>query len=90
MAHRPSLRSNLLRALWPRQWRQGLLLNYEEPDMSKFNSAVKAFALDEDGVTVIEYGLLAAMMAVAIVAAVGLLKEPLNKLFFDVAALIKI
>jgi pilus assembly protein Flp/PilA len=34
--------------------------------MSKFTSAVKAFAADENGVTAIEYGLIAALIGVAI------------------------
>jgi pilus assembly protein Flp/PilA len=36
--------------------------------MSKFTSAVKAFAADENGVTAIEYGLIAALIGVAIVS----------------------
>jgi len=35
--------------------------------MSKFISAVKAFAADENGVTAIEYGLIAALIGVVIV-----------------------
>jgi pilus assembly protein Flp/PilA len=38
--------------------------------MSKIVSAVKAFAADENGVTAIEYGLIAALVGVAIVVAV--------------------
>jgi pilus assembly protein Flp/PilA len=37
--------------------------------MSNFISAVKAFAADENGVTAIEYGLIAALIGVAIVGA---------------------
>ena len=36
--------------------------------MSNFISAVKAFAADENGVTAIEYGLIAALIGVALVA----------------------
>jgi pilus assembly protein Flp/PilA len=36
--------------------------------MSNFMSAVKTFAADENGVTAIEYGLLAALVGLAIVA----------------------
>jgi pilus assembly protein Flp/PilA len=39
--------------------------------MSKIMSAVKAFVADEDGVTAIEYGLIAALVGVAIIGAVG-------------------
>jgi pilus assembly protein Flp/PilA len=49
--------------------------------MSKIVSAVKAFVADENGVTAIEYGLIAALMAVAIVAAVGTLGEGLKTTF---------
>jgi pilus assembly protein Flp/PilA len=39
--------------------------------MSKFISAVKTFAADENGVTAIEYGLIAALIGVAMAAAAG-------------------
>ena len=38
--------------------------------MSKIASAVQAFIADENGVTAIEYGLIAALVGVAIVGAV--------------------
>lgn len=38
--------------------------------MSKFATAVKTFVADENGVTAIEYGLIAALVGVAIVTAV--------------------
>jgi len=51
--------------------------------MSKIASAVQAFIADENGVTAIEYGLIAALVGVAIVGAVtGLgteLKVTFNK-----------
>jgi pilus assembly protein Flp/PilA len=37
--------------------------------MSNFISAVKTFAADENGVTAIEYGLIAALIGIAMVAA---------------------
>ena len=45
---------------------------------------VKRFVGDESGATAIEYGLIAAGIAVAIIVAVGLLGDSLNALFADV------
>ena len=42
------------------------------------------FLKDESGATAIEYGLIAAGIAVAIIAAVGLLGNSLNALFGEV------
>ena len=39
------------------------------------------FVKDEDGATAIEYGLIAALIAVAIIAAVGSVGETLNSTF---------
>ncbi len=47
---------------------------------------IRKFAADESGVTAIEYGLIAAGIAVAIITAVGLLGTELSDLFDDVAA----
>jgi pilus assembly protein Flp/PilA len=49
--------------------------------MSKIVSAVKAFVADENGVTAIEYGLIAALVGVAIVGAVTLLGTEISKTF---------
>lgn len=49
--------------------------------MSKFIYAVKAFAHDEDGVTAIEYGLIAALVGVAIVTGATLLGDELGTIF---------
>lgn len=53
--------------------------------MSKFASAVKHFAADENGVTAIEYGLIAALIGVAIVGAAKALGGQLDTTFRDVA-----
>ncbi len=45
---------------------------------------VKKYVRDESGATAIEYGLIAAGIAVAIIAAVGLLGDSLNVMFADV------
>jgi len=54
--------------------------------MSKIASAVQAFIADENGVTAIEYGLIAALVGVAIVGAVGALGGKLTTTFQAVAS----
>jgi pilus assembly protein Flp/PilA len=49
--------------------------------MSKIVSAVKAFVADENGVTAIEYGLIAALVGVAIVVAVKALGVEISNTF---------
>ncbi|MGZ8407979.1 MAG: Flp family type IVb pilin [Caulobacteraceae bacterium] len=51
--------------------------------MSKF---VNRFINDESGATAIEYGLIAALMAVAIIAAVGGLSPKLESSFTKIGA----
>ncbi len=50
----------------------------------KFSENVRKFAADASGVTAIEYGLLAAGIAVAIILTVGLLGDELAALFGEV------
>ncbi len=45
----------------------------------------KKFLKDEEGVTAIEYGLIAALIALAIIVAVGLIGTNLNTAFNNVA-----
>ena len=47
---------------------------------------VKRFVRDEEGVTAIEYGLIAALIAVAIIGAVNLVGTNLGKTFSNVAS----
>ncbi len=49
---------------------------------------IRKFAADESGVTAIEYGLIAAGIAVAIITAVGLLGTALSDMFDAVTAAI--
>lgn len=58
--------------------------------MSNITSAVKQFVADENGVTAIEYGLLAALVGTAIVAGAGLLGTGLNQIFSDIAGKLKL
>jgi pilus assembly protein Flp/PilA len=52
--------------------------------MSKFIAAAKAFAADENGVTAIEYGLIAALIGVAVATAAGTVGDQLDLLFTDI------
>ncbi|WP_426116246.1 Flp family type IVb pilin [Massilia sp. PWRC2] len=58
--------------------------------MSKFVSAVKNFVADENGVTAIEYGLIAALVGVAIVVGAGALGTELNTTFGEIAKKVKV
>jgi pilus assembly protein Flp/PilA len=49
--------------------------------MSKFTTAIKAFIADENGVTAIEYGLIAALIGVAVAVAAGEVGTNLTTLF---------
>ena len=53
--------------------------------MEKFVLATRRFMRDEEGVTAIEYGLIAALIAVVIIAGAGLVGTNLNTLFNDIA-----
>tara|TARA_B100000676_G_C18090051_1_gene858771 strand:- start:3692 stop:3874 length:183 start_codon:yes stop_codon:yes gene_type:complete len=53
--------------------------------LTKFTSGVRKFIKNTSGATAIEYGLIAAGIAIAIVAVVGLLGDQLSGLFTQVA-----
>ncbi|MBK5207329.1 MAG: Flp family type IVb pilin [Polaromonas sp.] len=53
--------------------------------MEKFVLATRRFLRDEEGVTAIEYGLIAALIAVVIIGAVTLIGTDLNVVFGKVA-----
>ncbi|WP_196259948.1 Flp family type IVb pilin [Pelagibacterium limicola] len=44
----------------------------------------KKFAADESGATAIEYGLIAALMAVVVITAIGLIGGPLQQAFQNI------
>ena len=52
--------------------------------MNAITNAVKAFVNDENGVTAIEYGLIAALIAAAIATVVGLLGGRVEGVFTSV------
>ena len=52
----------------------------------KFVQFVQTFLQDEDGAAAIEYGLIAALIAVAIIVGAGLLGTNLNDIFNRLAA----
>jgi pilus assembly protein Flp/PilA len=49
--------------------------------MKNFSQSFKTFWADEDGATAIEYGLLASLIAVAIIGSVTLLGKELDTVF---------
>ncbi len=49
--------------------------------MEKFVLATRRFLRDEAGVTAIEYGLIAALISVVIIVAVGTIGTELNRVF---------
>lgn len=53
--------------------------------MEKFLNATRRFLRDEEGVTAIEYGLIAALIALAIIGGAAALGEGLGALFQDIA-----
>jgi pilus assembly protein Flp/PilA len=54
--------------------------------MSTFTSAVKTFMADENGVTAIEYGLIAALVGVGIAVAAQTLGSNLSTLFTNIGS----
>lgn len=57
--------------------------------MQKTLDLVRAFAREEDGVTAIEYGLLAALIAVAIILGATAVGSNLNTLFTNIGTKLK-
>jgi pilus assembly protein Flp/PilA len=57
--------------------------------MEKFALAIRKFARDEEGVTIIEYALMAALIAVGVAVAVLSIRTELNTLFGKIAACVK-
>jgi pilus assembly protein Flp/PilA len=53
--------------------------------MKKLYSGIQRFIRDEEGVTAIEYALIAALIAVVIIAAVRLVGQDVNSTFQSIA-----
>ena len=53
--------------------------------MNTFTTLVKNFIADEQGATAIEYGLLAALIAVVIITSVSVIGQDLNTIFKKIA-----
>jgi pilus assembly protein Flp/PilA len=58
--------------------------------MNTLMAAARQFARDEEGITAIEYGLIAAVMATAIAAAFGPLATALDTAFTAITGRIKV
>ena len=54
---------------------------YQEYIMTQLMTAVHSFVDDEEGITAIEYGLIAAVMAIVIAAGFGTIKTNMSTLF---------
>ena len=59
----------------------GLLSTHKEYVMSTFTSAIRTFIRDEDGVTALEYGMIAALIAAVIVTTVSALGGKVDNAF---------
>ena len=57
--------------------------------MSTFISAVRTFIADEEGVTALEYGMIAALIAAVIVGVVGDLGKDVEATFTKISTAIK-
>jgi pilus assembly protein Flp/PilA len=58
--------------------------------MSNFTSAVKTFVSDENGITAIEYGLMAALIASGLLLAIGTLTSAFSNVFSAIANKMKV
>ena len=56
--------------------------------MSTFTTAIRTFIQDEDGVTALEYGMIAALIAAIIAGTVASLGTKLQKTFTDLTTAI--
>lgn len=63
----------------------GVVFLVKEMKMKTFVQGLKRFFLEEDGVTAIEYGLIAALIAVVIIVAAGLVGTRLTCVFNRIA-----
>jgi pilus assembly protein Flp/PilA len=73
-----------------RAWRQILLPLPRSNIMNALFSAVRQFVRDEEGITAIEYGLIAAVMAAAITTAFVALGDGIEAAFQDIVAMLNV
>ena len=57
--------------------------------MKKFINALRKLLRDEEGVTAIEYALIASLIAIAIIVIVGLIGVQLNSIFQKICTALK-
>ena len=57
--------------------------------MKQFLNALQRFVRDEEGVTAIEYALIATLIAIAVIATVTLVGSQLNSVFNTICAALK-
>lgn len=57
--------------------------------MKQLFNATRKFLRDEEGVTAIEYALIAALIAIAVIATVTLVGKELNSVFMKICAALK-
>ncbi len=57
--------------------------------MDKFLLAIRRFSTEEEGVTAVEYGLIAALIAVAVIATVYLIGQELKSTFNKIVTCLK-
>lgn len=58
--------------------------------MSNFRSSIRHFIADEEGVTALEYGMIAALIAVAIITTVTTLGGNISAVFDKIAGVLKL
>ncbi len=70
----------------PQRKAVGALCDLKNWEMLSMKNFLARFAQDESGATAIEYGLIAALIGLAIVAGATLIGTNLNQLYKDIAA----
>ena len=57
-----------------------------QPILQRFASRASAFTRDEDGATMVEYGLMVALIAVVCITAITTIGTNLNSVFTDIGS----
>jgi pilus assembly protein Flp/PilA len=85
-AHRPVAAFPVSESLLSSSRFESAFSQQKESAMQRLTQNLKRFVRDEDGVTAIEYGLIAALIAVVIIATVQLVGTNLSKVFSFIGA----